>query len=239
MKVIGVIPARFGSKRLPGKPLALIGGKPMIQWVYEKAVKSKYLDRVIVATDDVRIMRTVWNFGGQAILTSKKAKSGTDRVAEAAKKMSADIIVNIQGDEPLLSTKTIDQVVQPFRKDKRLLMSTAAAPMKEGTESNSPDVVKVISDQFENAIYFSRSPIPFYRNHRSFQKYYRHFGIYAYRRHFLLRFAKWKQTPLEIAESLEQLRALERGIRIRVVIVKDHSIGVDTKQDLEKVKKLI
>jgi 3-deoxy-manno-octulosonate cytidylyltransferase (CMP-KDO synthetase) len=237
MKAIGVIPARYGSTRFPGKPLAEIRGKPMIQWVYESAVKAKSLDRVIIATDDVRIMRVVWNFGGQAMLTSKKAKSGTDRVAETAKKMSADIIVNIQGDEPLISAKTIDQVVRPLQKDKRLLMSTAASVMNPSdSDAQISDVVKVVVDQMDNALYFSRSPIPFHRTAKGFQEYYRHCGIYGYRRDFLLRFTKWKQTPLETAESLEQLRALEHGIRIRVVQVKQFSLGVDTKNDLEKLK---
>lgn len=239
MKIIGVIPARYGSKRFPGKPLAFLNGKPMIQWVYQQASRSKYLDRVIVATDDVRIMRVVWNFGGEAMLTSKKAKSGTDRTAEVAKKISADIIVNIQGDEPLISPRTIDQVVQSLRKDNHILMATAACPMKDGSDAESEDRVKVVVDRAGNAMYFSRTPMPFHRNHRGFQGYLHHFGLYAYRRNFLLRFAKWKQTPLELAESLEQLRALEYGTRIRVVNVNQKSIGVDTKGDLEKVKKML
>ena len=239
MKVIGVIPARYGSKRLPGKPLALIDGKPMIQWVYEKASKSNALDRVIIATDDVRIMRTVWKFGGEAMLTSKKAKSGTDRVAEVTKKMTADVIVNIQGDEPLISPKTIDAVVAPFKKDKRLLMSTAAVPITGEEEAASPNNVKVVIDRYGNALYFSRSAIPFYRNARGARRYYLHSGIYAYRRSFLLRFAKLKQMPLEQDECLEQLRALEHGIRIRVVLVKHKSVGVDTREDLLKVEKII
>lgn len=239
MKVIGVIPARYGSKRFPGKPLAPLNGKPIIQWVYERALKSKYLERVIVATDDVRIMRVVWNFGGEAMLTSKKAKSGTDRVAEVSKKMSADIVVNIQGDEPLISPETIDSVIRPLRKDVRLLMVTAASRLRGEDEAQSGDVVKVVLDQFENALYFSRAPIPFHRTRRGFQDFYRHYGIYAYRRNFLLRFAKWKQTPIELAESLEQLRALEHGVRIRVVLVRQRSIGVDTKADLVRVRKLI
>lgn len=240
MKIIGVIPARYGSKRLPGKPLALIGGKPMVQWVYTRASKSKYLDRIIVATDDVRIMRAVWNFGGEAMLTSKNAKSGTDRVAEVAKKMSAEIIVNIQGDEPMIDPITIDRVVLAMRKDKRLLMATAAAPMKKEADSESESAVKVVVDSLGNALYFSRSPVPFHRNHRRGSGYLKHYGIYAYRKNFLLRLTKWKQTPLELMESLEQLRALERGVRIRVEIVRQQdSHGVDTKEDLEKVRKLI
>ncbi len=239
MKAIGVIPARYGSKRLPGKPLALIHGKPMIQWVYESAAKSKKLSRVIVATDDVRIMRAVWKFGGEAMLTSKKCRSGTDRAAEVTRRMSADVVVNIQGDEPMMSPRTIDQVVQPFVKDKRLLMSTAAVPLKNEEDAQSSNIVKVVIDRFGNALYFSRSPIPHYRNAHGQQKYFQHNGIYAYRRDFLLKLTKWKQTPLELAESLEQLRVLERGFRIRVVIVKDRSLGVDTREDLERVSKLI
>jgi 3-deoxy-manno-octulosonate cytidylyltransferase (CMP-KDO synthetase) len=210
----------------------------MIQWVYEQAARAKSLDRVIVATDNTRIMRAVWSFGGEAMLTSKRCRTGTDRVAEVTRRMAADIVVNIQGDEPLIEAKTIDATVQPMLKDSRLLMSTAAAPVSE-EESRSPNLVKVIMDQQDNALYFSRSPIPFYRNPGARRPYYQHFGIYAYRRAFLLRFAKQTQTPLEIAESLEQLRALERGIRIRVVLVNQTSIGVDTREDLEKVQKLL
>ncbi len=239
MKAIGVIPARYGSKRLPGKPLAMLNGKPMIQWVYEAAAKSKKLSRVIVATDDVRIMRAVWKFGGEAMLTSKKCRSGTDRAAEVTRRMAADVVVNIQGDEPMMSPATIDAVVQPFRKDRRLLMSTAAVSIKDMNDADSPNVVKVTVDRFGNALYFSRSPIPFYRNAGAQKKYLQHNGIYAYRRDFLLKMAKWKQTTLELAESLEQLRVLERGFRIRVVIVKDRSYGVDTKEDLERVGKLL
>ena len=239
MKIIGVIPARYGSKRLPGKPLAMIKGLPMIQWVYERAARSKALDRVIVATDDVRIMRTVWKFGGQAMLTPKSLRSGTDRVAEVSKKMGADIIINIQGDEPLIRADTIDKLVAAMRKDSRLLMATAAIPMRGEDAAASPGAVKVVLDRQGNALYFSRAPIPFYRNGKATKKFHLHMGIYAYRKAFLLKFAKWKSTALETAESLEQLRALERGIRIKVVEVRGRSIGVDTKEDLERVKKLL
>lgn len=237
MKVIGVIPARFGSTRFPGKPLALLRGKPVIQWVYEGASKSRYLERIIVATEDVRIMRAVWNFGGEAMLTSKKLQTGTDRVAEVSKRMVADIIVNIQGDEPLIHPKTIDSVILPMQRDRRLLMATAATPI-EVNENPTPNIVKVVVDRFNNALYFSRASIPFYRN-GSRDGILQHCGIYAYRKDFLLKFTKWKQTPLERAESLEQLRALEHGIRIRVVEVAQRSYGIDTKEDLERVKKLI
>ena len=239
MRAIGVIPARYGSRRLPGKPLALIDGKPMIRWVYESAVKAKYLDRVIVATDDVRVMRAVWKFGGEAMLTPKSCRSGTDRVAEASKKMEAEIVVNIQGDEPLIRTTTIDKLVAAMRKDKRLLMATAASPIKGADLGVSENTVKVVVDRSKNALYFSRSPIPFFRNSRGREKYLQHLGIYAYRKTFLLKFAKWKSTVLETAESLEQLRALERGIRIRVVEVSEKAFGIDTKEDLERVKKII
>ncbi len=238
MKIIGVIPARYGSTRFPGKPLASLHGKPVIQWVYEAATKSRYLERIIVATEDVRIMRAVWNFGGEAMLTSKKLQSGTDRVAEVSKRMVADIIVNIQGDEPLISPKTIDAVIHPLQRDKRLLMATAATPIKSG-DNASPNIVKVVIDHFENALYFSRSSIPYYRNGSGDGPLLQHCGLYAYRKDFLLKFTKWKQTVLEKTESLEQLRALEHGIRIRVVKVAQKSIGVDTKEDLERVKKLV
>lgn len=239
MKVIGVIPARYGSKRFRGKPLAMLKNKPLIQWVYERASKSRYLDRVIVATDDVRIMRTVWNFGGEAMLTSKDTVSGTDRCAEVSKRMFSDIVVNIQGDEPMIRPQTIDQVIQVMRRDRRLLFATAATPNRKGTGCGSENMVKVVVDRSDNALYFSRSALPFHMNNRGFKGCLQHFGIYAYRRNFLLRFAKWRQTPLELAESLEQLRALEHGIRIRVIQVKQKSHGVDTRADLEKVKKLL
>jgi 3-deoxy-manno-octulosonate cytidylyltransferase (CMP-KDO synthetase) len=173
------------------------------------------------------------------MLTSKNAKSGTDRIAEVAKKMSADVIVNIQGDEPLISPKTIDRLIEHLQKDKRLLMATVASPIRSEMDAKSADAVKVVVDQNQNALYFSRSPIPYHQTKRGFQGVYRHCGLYAYRKDFLLRFTKWKQTPLEIAESLEQLRALEKGVRIRVLIVPERSFGVDTKKDLEKIKKLI
>lgn len=238
MKIIGIIPARYGSRRFPGKPLALLDGKPMIQWVYERAAKSKYLSRIIVATDDVRIMQVVWNFGGEAMLTSKNARSGTDRIAEAAKKIPGDIVVNIQGDEPLIHPKTIDALIGAMREDGRLLIATCACPIRSVGEAASENVVKVVLDRYGNALYFSRSPIPFYRNHQP-KKFYKHIGLYAYRKNFLLRFAKWKQTPLECAESLEQLRALEYGTRMKVVVVNYVSQGVDTKEDLRRVKKLL
>src|SRR3989338_528395 len=240
MKIIGVIPARYGSKRFPGKPLALINGKPMIQWVYEKASKSKYLERLIVATDDVRIMRKVWSFGGEAMLTSLKSKSGTDRTAEVCKKMAADVIVNIQGDEPLISYKTIDLVVEAMKKDQRLLMATAAIPLKStNAQIQSENIVKVVLDKAGNALYFSSYPIPYKKNKNAQKTILQHCGLYAFRKNFLLRFAKWKQTPLEMTESLEQLRALERGTRIKVIITCQKSFGVDTKTDLEKVKKML
>lgn len=238
MKIIGIIPARYGSRRFPGKPLALLDGKPMIQRVYERAAKSKYLSRIIVATDDVRIMRVVWQFGGEAMLTSRNARSGTDRIAEAAKKMTGDIVVNIQGDEPLIHHRTIDALIQTMRQDSRLLIATCACPIRNLSESNSENVVKVVLDRYSNALYFSRSLVPYTLNHQP-KKFFKHLGIYAYRKNFLLRFAKWKRTPLETAESLEQLRALEYGTRMKVVIVNQDSQGVDTKEDLARVKRLL
>ena len=239
MKVIGVIPARYGSKRFPGKPLAQLAGKPVVQWVVERANKARRLDRVIVATDDVRIMRAVWHFGGEAMLTSRTARSGTDRVAEVCKKLSADIVINIQGDEPLIRPDTIDKLVAAMRKDKRLLMATAAGPLRSESETRSENVVKVVLDRYENALYFTRAAVPHHLTRRGFRGALQHYGIYAYRTKFLLKFAKWKQTPLELAESLEQLRALEHGIRIRVVRIPKGSIGIDTKQDLEKAKRYL
>jgi 3-deoxy-manno-octulosonate cytidylyltransferase (CMP-KDO synthetase) len=265
MKVVGIIPARYNSSRFKGKALADICGKPMIQHVYEQAKKARLLDNLIVATDDRRIYNTVINFGGKAVLT-KIHSSGTDRIAEAAGKIKADIIVNIQGDEPLISSRMIDSAVSHFKKDKKAVMGTMKKEITSIEESLNPNIVKVITDKDNNAIYFSRLPIPFLRDENNppsppFSKggkslspplkkgdrggfsyiktYYKHIGLYLYRRAFLLKFSKMKQTPLEKMERLEQLRALENGYKIKVYETEYDTIGVDTSEDLNKVKRLI
>jgi len=246
MNVIAIIPARYGSTRLDGKPLLDIGGKPMVQWVYERAKKAKLIRDVMVATDDKRVMSAVERFGGKAVMTSSSHRSGTDRIAEAAGSLNADVIVNVQGDEPLIEPEMIDEAIKPLLAESSLLISTLKTKIANEEELKDPNVVKVVTDREGFALYFSRYPIPYERERsqksevRSQKKniHYKHIGLYIYRRDFLLQFAKMKPTPLEDAEKLEQLRVLENGYKIKVVETKYNSIGVDTKEDLEKVRKL-
>lgn len=238
MKIIGIIPARYDSSRFPGKPLADINGKPMIQHVWESACKSKLLDRVIIATDDKRIYDNVISFGGEAVMTSKRHQSGTDRIAEAAKNLKCDIVVNVQGDEPFISHKNIDKAVRQLITDKKLNVSTLAVKIQDNSEIKDPNTVKVVIDKNGNALYFSRSSIPYNRNDKKVN-YFKHIGLYVYRKSFLMKLVKMKQTLLEKAESLEQLRILENGESIRVVITKIDSISVDTPADLYKILNLI
>jgi len=254
MRVVGIIPARFASSRLPGKPLLPIAGKPMIQHVYERASQARVLDRLLVATDDPRVKETVEGFGGLASLTSPGHPSGTDRVAEVAEGLSCDLVVNIQGDEPLIPPALIDQAVLPFFRDPMLPMGTVCRRIVEPAEALDPHVVKVVFDLQGFALYFSRAPVPYYRDWRPETGdpdscpphvsrlvplvYYKHIGLYVYRRDVLLKLAGLPPTPLEKAERLEQLRALEHGIRIRVVETQHDSIGVDTVEDLERVRSM-
>ena len=236
MGVIGIIPARYASTRLEGKPLKDILGKPMIQYVYENAAKSSILDTLIVATDDLRIKEAVEGFGGKAILTSPSHFSGTDRVAEVAKSLEADVVVNIQGDEPFINPGMINEVAEPLLKDPKIPMGTLMHQINQEEYSN-PNVVKVVTDRAGFALYFSRSLIPYPRRtegHRVFE----HIGIYSYQKDFLLKYALMKPTPLEIFESLEQLRALECSYRIKVVLTryKYVALSVDTAEDLEKAR---
>mgnify|MGYP000874981819 FL=1 len=238
MKVICVIPARYASTRLPGKPLVDIAGKPMIQHVYEQALKAKLPSAVWVATDDRRVFDAVSAFGGQAVMTSADHCTGTDRLAEVARRCAADIIVNIQGDEPLIAPEVIDQVVQPFLQEPELVMTTLKSRLPEEDFTN-PAVVKVVTDQRGYALYFSRSLIPYPRYAGEDFAIYKHIGLYAYRKEFLLRYASLPQTPLEKAESLEQLRVLENGYRILVLGTNYQCIGVDTPEDLARVRTML
>jgi 3-deoxy-manno-octulosonate cytidylyltransferase (CMP-KDO synthetase) len=237
LKVICVIPARFASTRLPGKPLALINGVPMVEWVARGASESDYIDEVIVATDDERVCDAVESFGRTAIMTSEDLQSGTDRVAIAAAKIECDLVVNIQGDEPQIKGPMIDAVVEALRGDETVPMSTLAHTMSE-EEAADPNAVKVVCDLRGRALYFSRSEIPFVRRVQpeGAQRYMKHIGIYGYRRDFLLKFAALPPSPLEQAEGLEQLRALEYGFPIRVVETTYRVVGVDTPDDLSRVK---
>ncbi len=249
MSVVAVIPARYGSTRLPGKPLARICGKPMIQHVYENACRARELDRVLVATEDRRIEQAVKNFGGEVIMTSKNHASGTDRLAEVARKVKAEWFVNIQGDLPFIRGETISRAVRPLQRQRKIPMGTVCTPIYDVEEWRNPNVVKVLSNRAGFALYFSRAPIPFVRSDdldpagnlargssRRRLWGYRHLGLYVYRREFLLKFALLRRTVLERIESLEQLRALENGLPIYVVEVDESSIEVDTPEDLEKAE---
>ena len=238
MKAICVIPARYFSTRLPGKPLKDICGKPMIVRVYERAKLAKKISEVIVATDDERILQAVEENSGRAVMTRADHKTGTDRLAEVAEKFSdADLIINVQGDEPLIESSLIDELVEQFTDDENLQMATVATELTDDAEIKNPNNVKVIFDKNNDALYFSRSQIPYPRN-AGFSKTYKHIGIYAYRRNFLLQYAKMESTPLEQSESLEQLRALENGYKIRVIISDCKFVGVDTEEDLKLVNEI-
>lgn len=234
MKFACVIPARYASTRLPGKPLADIAGKPMIQRVYEQVAKAKKPALVIVATDDQRVFDKVESFGGMALMTQPNHPTGTDRLAEVASHhQDVDVIINVQGDEPLIDADVIDQLADLFLEDADLQMATVASPLLE-EEYDEPSVVKVICNKQGDAMYFSRSLIP-YPRHAFINPPMKHVGIYAYRRQFLLNYAKMDPTPAEETESLEQLRALENGYAIRVIKTDKRFVGVDTLEDLERV----
>ena len=237
MKALCIIPARYASTRLPGKPLKDICGKPMICRVYERAKLAKSVDEVIVATDDERIFRAVESNNGRAMMTRADHKTGTDRLAEVAEKFSdVDVIVNVQGDEPLIESRLIDELIAQFD-DAELQMATVAVELNDEDEMKNPNNVKVVIDKKNNALYFSRSLIPYPRNIGK-SKVFKHIGIYAYRRNFLLDYAKMPSTPLEESESLEQLRALENGYKIRVIKSNCKFVGVDTEEDLKRVNEI-
>lgn len=238
MEVVGIIPARLAAVRLPNKPLLDIAGKPMIWWVWHHAKQAKTLSEVMVATPDEQIAEVVRAFGGIAVLTSPRHRSGTERLAEVAQGLSADIIVNVQGDEPLMPPENIDAAARPLMNDPSLVMSSLMCPATE-EEKDKPTAVKVVIDRAGNALYFSRSRIPYPRDPSAPAVVYKHLGIYAYRRDFLLRYASMEPTPLEQMEMLEQLRVLENGYRIRMVCVEQTSIGVDTEEDLERVRAIL
>ncbi|HSK09248.1 MAG TPA: 3-deoxy-manno-octulosonate cytidylyltransferase [Vicinamibacterales bacterium] len=234
-----VIPARYHSSRLPGKPLAEIGGRPMIQHVYERATRARLVDAVLVATDDERVREAVERFGGHVWLTRQDHRSGTDRVAEVAAGLACNVVVNVQGDEPLIEPDAIDEAIAPLLRDPDLLVATLCCRITEPSDLLNPNVVKVVRDLRGNALCFSRAPIPFARQPLAGAPLgWKHLGLYACRRDFLLRFARLPATPLEQMESLEQLRALEHGVSIRVVETTYDSVGVDTPADLERVRRL-
>jgi 3-deoxy-manno-octulosonate cytidylyltransferase (CMP-KDO synthetase) len=245
MKITAIIPARYGSTRFEGKALADILGKPMIQHVYERTVRAPLVSEVVVATDDERIAAAVRSFGGRAEMTSTGHETGTDRLAEVASRLDSDIIVNVQGDEPLIEPAMINEAIEPLASDPSLTMSTLKSRIKSLHDFLSPNVVKVVTDWEGYALYFSRSPLPNFRDKWNDLKddafasgrllCYKHVGLYVYRRDFLLQFAQMSPTYLELAEKLEQLRVLENGYRIKVVETSHDSIGVDTPGDLDAV----
>ena len=237
MHIACIIPARYGSTRLPGKPLAMIGDKPMIQRVYEQVSKATEIEQVIVATDDQRVYDAVVAFGGQAMMTRPDHLTGTDRLAEvAATHTEIDVIINVQGDEPLIDASVIDALAREFKEDSSLQMGTVGCPLLE-EEYNEPSAVKVIVNRLGNAMYFSRSLIPYPRN-AFVQPPLKHVGMYGYQRQFLLDYAKMDPTPAELTESLEQLRALENGYTIRVITTDQRFVGVDTPEDLDRVNEI-
>jgi len=242
MKVAAFIPARYASTRLPGKPLADIHGKTLVERVYERARGCALIDTIIVATDDERIFRTVKGFGGEAVMTSSNHRSGADRIAEAALKIpEAGIIVNIQGDEPLISPEAVDSAIRPLLEDPGVDISTLKTAITDEAEFLDPHAVKVVTDSRGRALYFSRSPIPYFsgafddRKTRPFK----HIGLYVYRRDFILNFSSLGHSPLEDLESLEQLRALEHGHVIQVVETEYNPVSVDTPEDLTRVREIL
>ncbi len=251
---VAVIPARYDSTRLPGKPLLEIAGKPLVLWVVERALSARTVSRALVATDDARIFDCVTSAGFEAVLTHERHATGTDRIAEVARDLDAEIIVNVQGDEPLIEPSTIDRAVSALIDDRDAEIATTCEPIDEIADVLSRAVVKVVIDDNGHALEFSRGPIPFPNQavlrHGSIEAalerepallstFRKHTGLYVYRREFLVKFASWPQTESEAAESLEQLRALERGVKIKVVEASAPSIGVDTREDLERVRALI
>ena len=240
--VVAIVPARYESTRLPGKPLALIDGKPMIQHVYERVRGVAVVDRVLVATDDARIAAAVRSFGGDVALTRSDHASGTDRIAEVAATLDAELIVNVQGDLPFLEAQMVNAAVALMRADGALPMATLKTPIHDAAEMANPNAVKVVTDRDGYALYFSRSPLPYWRDPADGPADgvlgYKHIGLYAYRRDFLLTFARLAPTPLERAEKLEQLRALEWGFRIKVAETAAVGIEVDTPHDLERARAL-
>ncbi len=236
-KILGVIPARYQSSRFPGKALAQLHSKSMLQHVWERASLSRYVTHTVIATDDERIYREARRFGADVRMTRDDHLSGTDRVAEVASQDTAELIVNIQGDEPLIDPEAIDAAVLPLVHEPAIAMGTLKKKIEDPRELTNPNVVKVVTDRFENALYFSRSTIPFSREGEEVDCF-KHIGLYVYRRDFLLGYSDLPVGPLERTERLEQLRALENGHKIRVVPTEYESLGVDTPEDLERVTQL-
>lgn len=234
-RIVAVIPARYQSSRFPGKPLSLIAGKIMIRWVYEQVKKVAGMDEVIVATDDERIYNEVRKFQGIAIMTGE-CNCGTERVYKAIQSYQCDIVINVQGDEPLIKPEMINELIDVFSDD-GVIMATLCKEITEFEDLHNPNIVKVVRDKNENAIYFSRYSIPYDRDAQRNANYFKHIGIYGYKKDFLKEYIQMEKTPLEMAENLEQLRILENGYKIRVKETKYDSMGVDTPEDILKIEK--
>ncbi|MEA2034137.1 MAG: 3-deoxy-manno-octulosonate cytidylyltransferase [Euryarchaeota archaeon] len=235
MKVLGIIPARFGASRFPGKLLADLEGMTVLERVYRAAERARELEGLWVATADEEIVRAVKAFGGRVLMTSTRPGSGTERLAEAARDLSADGLINIQGDEPLLDPRLIDQVAVRLREEEEAVAITLKKAISDPAEAADPNTVKVVTDRSGFALYFSRSPIP----HPGTRAAYKHIGLYGYRRDFLLKFARLPAGPLEKEERLEQLRILENGYKIKVLETAEETIGIDTPEDLERARRFI
>lgn len=236
-----IIPARFSSQRLPGKPLVQIGDKPLIQWVYERALQIKQAKQVLIATDDQRVESVAKKFQANVVMSPSNIASGSERVGFVAQNLDAEIIANLQGDEPFISPEAVDEAILALKNESGLNISTLACPLDSEDEWRNPSVVKVLVDKAMNALYFSRSPIPFFRddNYSTLKHAKKHIGVYVFRKSFLMQFLQWEETPLEKAEKLEQLRILENGYKIRVIITENNSIGVDTPDDVTYIETLI
>lgn len=233
--IVAVLPARYQSSRFPGKPLAMIAGKTMIQRVYEQVMQADGVSRVVVATDDERIFNVVKYFSGEALMTGN-CSCGTERVYEAIRDYSCDIVINVQGDEPLIKPEMINELIEAFECDD-IVMATLCKEIVEDSDINNPNIVKVVRDRNDNALYFSRCPVPFNRDSRRDVKYFKHIGIYGYKKDFLREYVQLEKTPLEMAENLEQLRVLESGYKIKVKETIYDSIGVDAPEDILKIEK--
>jgi len=238
MKIVGVIPARFASTRFPAKVVASISGKPMIEHVYTRAKQCQQLEDVLIACDHEYVLKVAKDFGANVVMTNPNHPSGSDRVAEAIKDLDVDIIVNIQGDEPFIDPKTIDSLAILLRNDPQCLMGTVIKEISDDKDFQNPNVVKCVVDSQGYALYFSRSPIPYNRNviRPMDSKQYKHIGLYAYRKNFLLQYKDWPKSVLETTEQLEQLRVLEKGYRIKTVVTTMESVSVDTPEDLRKAE---
>ena len=239
MEIVAIIPARYNSKRLPGKPLALIKNKPLIWYVYNAVLKSGLFDDVIVATEDVRVFDKVRSFGGRVMKTLSTHKSGTDRIVEVCRKIMCDVVVNVQGDEPFINKKVLQTLIEVFKNDEQISVASLYHKIKNTDEINNPNVVKTVIDNNGYALYFSRAPIPYNRDNDIKFNYLKHIGIYAYKKNILMNFPNLKESKYEKIEKLEQLRFLENGIKIKMVETDYNGFGIDTIEDLKKAQTLL